>query len=132
MADAQQGFHAHNDAINEADETLAVGDVARAIDECVLSANEVGRERRAEITSVNDDSLQRFSRQPGRLTHEYAHVMPGAECMPQHVGAERSRCAEDDQPHLLVLISVWFSRLSIARLGSRAHSSRHGSAKAIT
>jgi len=37
----------------------------------------------------------------------------------QHVSARRARCAENDQPHLPLPISGWFSRLSIARLVPR-------------
>ena len=73
-----------------------------------MSPDDLGRESQAEITGVDHDSLPRFRRQLGRIAHEYAYVVPGAERMAQHVGTERSRRAENDQPHLRILISVCF------------------------
>jgi hypothetical protein len=86
----------------------------------------VGRESQAEVTGVDHDSLLRFRRQPGRIAHDYAYVVSGAERMVQHVGAERSRCAEDDHSHLPTLMVVCFWPLSIApctKLSSRISTS---------
>ena len=84
--------------------TLLFGaaDNAGTVDERVVSTDGVGPESHAEITGMHDDSLPCFRRQPGRIANEYADVVPGFKRTVQHVGTERSRRAENDQPHLRI------------------------------
>ena len=76
-----------------------VRDVARAIDENIVAADDIPMANDIEITRVDCDSPPRIRWQPGGIAHQDAHIVPVSERLAQHVATERSRRAENDQVH---------------------------------
>jgi hypothetical protein len=76
---------------------LAVSDVAGAIDQRVLSSDEIGRHDGAEVASMNRHSFPDFRWQLGRRAHEYRNHVTGGERLSQHVATERPGRAQDQE-----------------------------------
>ena len=79
-----------------ADERVAVSDVAGAADQRVLPPDQIERHVRAEIAGMHRHSIADVGEQLGRRSDEYRDVVTGGDRLTQHVAAERSSGAQDE------------------------------------
>ena len=89
--------HAGDEPVDQADERFAVGDVAGAIDQRVLSSDQVKRHERAEIACVHRHPFTHLGRQLGRRADKHRDVVPGGERLAKHVATERPGGAKDKE-----------------------------------
>jgi hypothetical protein len=85
-----------HEAINEGDERVSVGDVAGAVDQRALPADHIERHVRAEIARMHRHTITEVGQQLGRRSDRYRDVVTSGERLTQHVAAQRSRRAQDD------------------------------------
>ena len=94
---AGKEVHAGDEPVDHGDERFAVGDVAGAIDQAVLSADEIEGHRGAEVSQVDGHSFADVRRQLGRRADEHRDVVAGGERLAQHVATERPGRAQDQE-----------------------------------
>ena len=88
--------HSRNETVNEANERVSVSNVAGAADQRVLPPDQIERHVRAEVAGMHRHSIADVGEQLGRRSDEYRNVMTGGDRLTQHVAAQRSSGAQDD------------------------------------
>ena len=70
--------------------------MTRTVDQRLVASDQIKRHGRAEIAAVDRHSLMDFGRQLGRRADEDRDVVTGGDRLTQHVAAQRSGGAQDD------------------------------------
>ena len=88
------------EAVEQADERVAVGDVAGAIDQRVVPSDQVERHGRAEIACVDGHPPTRSGRQLGRHADEHRDLVVGGDRLAKHVPTEGPGGTRDEEAGL--------------------------------
>ena len=89
--------HRADEAVDQADERFAVGDVAGTIDQRVRPSDQIERHERVEIACMHRDRLTDVGRKLGRRPYEHRDLEAGGDRLAKHLATEGPCGAEDEE-----------------------------------